>query len=429
MFNRSRLNLASWFALSMGSIVIVFAGIIYYFEIEDKLEAFDMRLYKKTRSIAAKSSYSFARGRWQLELEDTPLLGTNSSSLNNELIYARWYNSKGELLQFVGLPADGQLVKIDKARFETIELDTTYKKENSSLKKLRQITIPVFSENTLVGYLQVATPLKPLQKSLEPMLLFLSLGVPLTLTLVGLTGWFLGGIAMRPIEHSYEQLQRFTADASHELRTPLAAILSNVQVALMPSLQNTSQQRLCLEEIEKATKSMSNLITNLLFLARNQGKLTSAALETINLVDLLRSLSDRQTAVAKELKRNLEITLPQQPVTLKANSELLQRAIANLLDNALKYTSPGGTVKLRLFTRSRRAIIEIEDDGIGIPSTDLPHIFDRFYRVDVARSRSTGGFGLGLSIVHQIVEAHGGKISVNSTTEEGTTFKIELPFE
>lgn len=112
---------------------------------------------------------------------------------------------------------------------------------------------------------------------------------------------------------------------------------------------------------------------------------------------------------------------------LNADPELLQQAITNLLNNAFKYTQSGGTVQLQIFTQSHRVIIQVEDNGIGIPAADLPHIFERFYRVDAVRSRQTGGFGLGLSIAQQIVEAHKGRITAKSNFGRGSTFQIELP--
>jgi signal transduction histidine kinase len=108
---------------------------------------------------------------------------------------------------------------------------------------------------------------------------------------------------------------------------------------------------------------------------------------------------------------------------------LLRQAVVNLLDNACKYSPAGGQVQLRLFTQSHWAVIEVLDNGIGIPEADLPHIFERFYRVDKKRSRKTGGYGLGLSIVQQIVSAHGGHISVKSVVEKGSTFQIILPLK
>ncbi|HEY9655952.1 MAG TPA: ATP-binding protein, partial [Crinalium sp.] len=118
-----------------------------------------------------------------------------------------------------------------------------------------------------------------------------------------------------------------------------------------------------------------------------------------------------------------------QAVTLNADPDLLKQAVTNRLSNAFKYTQSGGNVQLRLSTTSRHAIIQVEDNGIGIPAADLPHIFERFYRVDTARSRQTGGFGLGLAIAQQIITAHRGRITATSTVEKGSSFQIELPLK
>lgn len=126
---------------------------------------------------------------------------------------------------------------------------------------------------------------------------------------------------------------------------------------------------------------------------------------------------------------NLTYTLPTTDVIVLGNTNLLRQAVVNLLSNACKYTPPGGQVELRLFTQSNWAVIEVIDNGIGIPEADLPYIFERFYRMDKKRSRKTGGYGLGLSIVQQIVSAHGGHISVKSVVEKGSTFQIILPLK
>lgn len=433
MFNRSRRRIAYWFALSMGSILVAFAGVVYYREVQDQRQGFDQDLYGKGKAIAAQGRFRVYRDQWWVASKDGSTLNNNTLLLNSELVYVRWYNYKGQLVKFVGKPAPKQL-KVALG-FQTIKTDSN-SREISPEKWLRQVTLPILQDNVSIGYLQVATELAPIRENLAQRRLFLAMGVPVTLGLIGLTGWFLGGLAMQPIRRSYEQLQRFTADASHELRSPLAAILSNAQVGLLASSDNGTPQHQRLENIVKITKSMSTLINNLLFLARHEGLLASEVLKNTNLVSLLQPLIDEYTAQAAQQSLSFISHLPSEPVNLSADPELLQQAIANLLDNAFKYTPSGGTVELRLFTQPRRAIIQVEDDGIGIPTADLPKIFDRFYRVDTARSRSpsqalrqTGGFGLGLAIAQQIVEAHGGKISARSVEGQGSSFQIELPLK
>jgi len=418
MFSRSRRNLACWFALSMGSILVIFAGVVYSIEVKDQLRNFDRELSKKSKAMAAQVQYQLHQGRWQVDLEDVPFLGSNMLPPYNDIVYARWYNPEGKLVQFFGATAPEQLIV--NPGFQTIKTNHN--------QWLRQVTLPVLQDNLLIGYLQVASPMTSIRENLDQTRLSLTLGVPVALGLIGLTGWYLGGLAMKPIRRAYEQLQRFTADASHELRAPLAAVLSNAQVGLLsPVDEDGSQQLHRLENIVEITKSMSVLISNLLFLARHEGSLAPKVLKRIDLVSLLKPLVNEYNAQAVIQNLSLIAHLPEQPVMLNADPELLQQAITNLLNNAFKYTQSGGTVQLQIFTQSYRVIIQVEDNGIGIPAADLPHIFERFYRVDAVRSRQTGGFGLGLSIAQQIVEAHKGRIAAKSNFGRGSTFQIELP--
>lgn len=418
MFNRSRRNLAYWFALSMGSILILFAAVVYYRQVQDQIQTFDRELYRNSKGIASGAKYWQHRPKWRLNLEEQ-LLGSNNLPFDSEIVYVRWYDSQGQIVQFFGTNAPRQLQ--GQLGFQTIKTDPQ--------KWLRQVTLPVVQNNLLVGYFQVATELTAVQENLARTRLFLSLGVPITLGLIGFTGWFLGGLAMQPIRRSYEQLQRFTADASHELRAPLAAVLSNAQVGLLAPVGGGYEQRQRLENIVEITKSMSVLISNLLFLARNEGRLAPEVLKSIDLVNLLQPLIEEYTAQAATQNLSFISELSKQQISVSADPELLQQAIRNLLNNAFKYTPSGGTVQLQLFTQSRRAILQVKDNGIGIPATDIPHIFERFYRVDTARSRSSGGFGLGLAIAQQIVAAHGGQITATSEVGVGSIFQIQLPIK
>jgi signal transduction histidine kinase len=336
MFHQSRRRLAYWFTLSMGSILILFAFTIYYLQLKDRISTFDETLYTRTKRIAMKTEYRLEKGRWQIDTDNVSLHESDAPPLKieTEIAYVRWYDERGNLEQFIGTAAPGQLTA--SPGYQTLNGD----RDTSQKQLLRQLTIPLQQDKESIGYLQVVAYLNPIQESLTQLRLFLSIGVPLTLGLVGLFGWVLGGVAMQPTRRAYEQLQRFTADASHELRAPVAAILSNAQVGLLASVDDTLQQRQRLENIVYTTKTMSALINNLLFLARHQGRLNPVDLKEIDLVVLVQSLVDEYKILAQELNLNFIARLPPAPVKLKADLDLLIQALKNLLDNACKYTNP-----------------------------------------------------------------------------------------
>jgi heavy metal sensor kinase len=220
------------------------------------------------------------------------------------------------------------------------------------------------------------------------------------------------------LERSFDEVRRFTADASHELRTPLTVIRTEAEVALINPMDEPTQQQLLGSILEECGR-MARLIDQLLTLARedagalgNKDEIVDLAALASNAVDALRPLAEAKGVV-------LETAFVHAP-SFPGDLGRLRQVVINLLDNAIKYTEPGGKVSVRVSEQDGRTRLIVEDSGIGIPPEHLPYVFDRFYRVDKARSREMGGTGLGLSIARSIVAAHGGTIELTSRTGVGT---------
>ncbi len=226
------------------------------------------------------------------------------------------------------------------------------------------------------------------------------------------------------LQSAFEHQLRFTADASHELRTPLAVIVSQTELTLAKPRSN-DEYRLALETCQRAGRRMRSLIDSLLLLARfdaGHPELQRASLDLAEVanesVELLRPLADEK-----------QITLRSEtlPMTVVGDRDRLGQVVTNLLANAIRYNQEGGRVDVRVERVNGHAIVSVFDNGIGIPAEELPHIFERFYRVDKARTRAEGGTGLGLAICQSVVEAHGGQITARSEPQHGTTLEVRLP--
>ncbi|MEQ1905441.1 MAG: heavy metal sensor histidine kinase [Pirellulaceae bacterium] len=226
------------------------------------------------------------------------------------------------------------------------------------------------------------------------------------------------------LEQSFEQQNRFTADASHELRTPLTVLLSHTELAL--SRQRTpAEYQDALATIQRAGLRMKALTEDLLVLARaNAGKLELRR-DEIN----LRILAEEAAKMFQPISAQRSITLTTSGVDAccLGDKSRISQIIANLLNNAIQYNHEGGEVEIFTKTRDGHAVLGVRDSGEGIPESELPRLFDPFYRVDTSRSRNLGGSGLGLAICKRIVDAHGGEIHVESQPQRGSTFEIRFP--
>ena len=222
------------------------------------------------------------------------------------------------------------------------------------------------------------------------------------------------------LERLFRSQQRFLADVSHELRTPLTSVRGNLD--LMRRFGDYDEESMVV--IQDEMERMSRLLGDLLLLARADTGGLPLRHEPVELDNVLFEVYRQISRIEKPV--TVELTAVDQAMIM-GDEDRLKQLILNLVDNAIKYTQPGGMVRLSLAKDSGWAQLIVSDTGIGIPAEDLPHIFERFYRVDKARSRAQGGSGLGLAIAKWVVQAHGGAIKVDSTVGVGTTFTVTLP--
>jgi heavy metal sensor kinase len=242
--------------------------------------------------------------------------------------------------------------------------------------------------------------------------------------LVGLAG-VLNDMFSR-LQEEFSRQTRFTADASHELRTPVALLHSQIELALKRD-RTPTEYREALETCLRASGRLRSLLEGLITLARaDAGKLTRT-LQPVDLVNLVEEAADQHRGDADRAAIELATILPGAPLPVNGDPVLLARLLANLLTNALRHTPDGGKIDISLTADRGTAVLSVADTGCGIPEEDLPKIFDRFYRVDKARSRTSGGSGLGLAICKSIVEAHSGTIACSSKLDGGSTFVVRLP--
>lgn len=246
------------------------------------------------------------------------------------------------------------------------------------------------------------------------------------LILVFAASFFLAGRAVRPVKAAWEKQKNFVADASHELRTPLSVIQTNLELVMENKTETIQSQSKWLENIYLENKHMTKLVNDLLLLARADSDLQLLEMEPFSISTAAEEASSPLMPMAKE--KDLNVTVSIQPdIEFFGDQSKIKQLIVILMDNAVKYTSKGGSVGLSVNGNRDNIEIIVSDTGEGIAGEDLDKIFERFYRVDKARHSETGGSGLGLSIACWIIKEHHGVIKVDSTVGKGSTFRISFP--
>ncbi len=303
-------------------------------------------------------------------------------------------------------------------RFVTLEIERGFVRVEQRLRQNRPELLPPRGQ-----YLLFMDEYEDAKREVAVRLLYLN-GV---IAIVAASGaYYLASKTLKPIEEAYEEQKRFIADASHELKTPITAIKTNIEVTLRDKRLNLKSAKGVLKESLQDITGLQSLTLTLLSLTRYQGSEAKLIFEPVDLQDILHKSVKKLSTFAKEKKISMKEEVS--PVVFCGDSESVSKLVTILVDNALKYTDKGGKVTVSAGKVKRLVEIKVKDNGMGISSEDLPHIFDRFYRADQSRCKQKiPGYGLGLSMAKKIVDLHDGSIDVISEIDKGATFIIKLP--
>jgi heavy metal sensor kinase len=450
-----RWRLTLWNTLALAVVLLGFAALVYglvhhalYAQVDRKLLS---GLQQLDQGSLAASDRDERLRHWIYELQE------------HDGVFCTVYDAGGQVLH----------------RTQELAADSVPEapQGTSSQPVLRDTTVPIIGrQRTLATGLRLGgreatvllmAPLEEVDHELREVLTAISLAVPVALVFAGGLAYGLARKALAPVddlrrqtqqitadrldrrlpitnprdelgrltstinemisrlERSFAEIRRFTADASHELRTPLTAIRTEAEVAMgKPAILAEHQHLLgsILEECDRLTR----LSDQLLALSREDAGVAQQVRKPVELAVLVRGVVEnmRPLAEAKAIDLHVESN---GSLDVHGDESRLRQVFYNLLDNAIKYTAPAGRIEVQVGREGRAAVAVVRDTGIGISEEHLPFVFDRFYRVDKARSRAQGGTGLGLSIVKSIVTAHGGEIELTSAPGQGTTCKVTLP--
>jgi len=308
---------------------------------------------------------------------------------------------------------------------QLVDEERTFVDLETDQGKLRFRTETITDSSGRTYLLMTGASTEPIDDAVATFLRSLVWLIPSGVALAAIASWFMAGRAWRPIEHSIEQMKQFTASISHELRTPLAVLRGEAEIALMREQTPEHYRRVLASQLEEFEK-LGRMVNQLLTLARAESGDVPILRELVDVSAMARTLAEQLEPVAasKGVKLALEC---EQDVKVMGDPGWIERIVLNLVDNAIKFTPSGGTVRMRVSRDARNASLQVQDTGIGIAAEALPQVFDRFYRADTSRSGDTAGAGLGLTLVKWAVDQHHGWIEINSSPENGTCVSVQLP--
>lgn len=422
VFGRSRLRLMLRYALVMGGLVIVLLFAMHK-TMEWAITSEQAReLLDTADSVADAQAYAVLH----------PGMDTDE---------ARFYRSTNDRLFYYVFDGEGRLVSFSRASFriESFVLDImtawdapegevrvfTETNERGAPTKVMMTTQRIFSPPLPLQTVYVGKDVTAMYNGMEKATWALAVLGGVALVFAAGIGYVLSGGAMKPVREAYEKQRQFAADASHELRTPLAVVLASADLLRSdPSITSPFLKQV-IEDVRDEVKKMTKLVSDLLTVARTDGKANQMRLVRMDLVSAVQQTVRIMRPFAEKKDIVIDEELPKR-VEIHADEQKIRQLILILVDNAVKYTPEHGRISVCVQEDRGSVKLSVSDTGIGIAPEHQERIFERFYRVDKARSRRMGGNGLGLAIAREIVEAHGGSIAVESEPGKGTTFHIRL---
>jgi len=481
-FRSLRFKLTLWYVLILGVLLIAFSSFLYftlskslYRDVDNKLRSLADLIASESASPLSKFGFGNIDQTLEASMNLRPI-----GKLIQVLDESGRIGPKSDNLKNVQLPISLNALK--NASTGLVTFETSRSVGNTPL---RIVTLPVAQKDHTMRIVQVASSLEDVEDALNTLLLILTITVPSVLIMASVGGQFLAHKALKPVDQitqtarmitsqnlnqripppkvkdeisrlvetfndmitrldqSFCQIKQFSSDASHELKTPLTILRGEVEVTLRKERTSPEYQQILRSNLEEIDR-MTQIVEDLLLLSRADNGEIQLAPKEINLSEIVQEIVPQAHILAKSKNLYIHTLLPEDQVYILGDRLRIRELFLNLLENAVKYTEEGGKITIHL-TRNHApssgkdngnglepgkmglAEITVTDTGIGIAKQDQERIFDRFFRVDKARSREQGGSGLGLSICKWIVEAHRGKISVESEVGKGSSFIVLLP--
>lgn len=476
-----RFKLTLWYVLILGILLISFSSFLYftlskslYRDVDNKLRSLAELIASESASPLSKFGFGNIDQALETSLNLKPI-GKFIQVLDESGNIGR----KSDNLKNIQLPISLSALKNASKGLITFETNRPF--GNSPL---RTVTFPVLENNHITKIVQVASSLEDVEDALNTLLIILMIAVPFALLVASLGGQFLANKALKPVDHitqtarlitsqnlnqrikppkvkdeisrlietfnemisrldrSFNQVKQFSTDVSHELKTPLTILKGEVEVALRKERVLYEYEQILKSNLEEINR-MSQIVEGLLLLSKADSGEIRLNREDMNLTEILNEVVAQVNVLAPSKNLRIETSNHHEETHIFGDPLRIRELFLNLIENGVKYTEERGSIHIRLIndtlfqdgTQSGRppgeegefVKIIVSDNGIGIAKEDQERIFDRFFRVDKARSREQGGSGLGLSICKWIVEAHRGEIKVESELGKGSSFIVKLP--